>query len=63
MHMMYNKTVNPNNLLSSHPLFVCLFVCGFVTRLTLKESLMELELLTFPEHMSSPPGLSGVRVT
>ena len=32
-------------------------------RLTRRVSLMEQELLTFPEHLSSPPVFSGVRVT
>ena len=36
---------------------------GFVTRLTRQVSLMQEELLTLPEHLSSPPGFSGVRVT
>ena len=34
-------------------------ITEFVTRLTLVEQ----ELLTFPEHMSSPPVFSGDRVT
>jgi hypothetical protein len=34
-----------------------------VTRLTRPVSLMDQELLTLPEHMSSPPVFSGVRVT
>jgi hypothetical protein len=36
---------------------------GFVTRLTRRVSLVEQELLTLPEHLSSPPVFSGVRVT
>ena len=36
---------------------------GFVTRLTQQVSLVEQELLTLPEHLSSPPVISGVRVT
>jgi hypothetical protein len=35
----------------------------FVTRLTLRVSLVERELLTLPEHLSSPPVYIGVRVT
>ncbi len=35
----------------------------FVTRLTLQVSLVERELLTLPEQLSSPPVYSGVRVT
>ena len=36
---------------------------GFVTRLTRRVPLVEQELLTLPEHLSSSPVLSGVRVT
>jgi hypothetical protein len=35
----------------------------FVTRLTRRVSLVEQELLTLPEHLSSPSVFSGVRVT
>jgi hypothetical protein len=35
----------------------------FVTRLTRRVPLVEQELLTLPEHLSSPPVFSGVRVT
>ena len=35
----------------------------FVTILTRWVSLVEQELLTLPEHLSSPPDFSGVRVT
>jgi hypothetical protein len=38
-------------------------IAGFVTRLTRRVSLVEQELLTPPEHMSSLPVFSGVRVT
>jgi hypothetical protein len=38
-------------------------ITGFVTRLTRRVSLVKQELLTLPEHMSSPPVFSGVRVT
>jgi hypothetical protein len=39
-------------------------ITGFVTRLTRRVPLVEQELLTFPpEHLSSHPVLSGVRVT
>ena len=38
-------------------------ITWFVTRLTRQVSLVEQELLTLPEHMSSPPVFSGVRVT
>jgi hypothetical protein len=36
---------------------------GFVTRLTRRVPLVELELLTLPEHLDSLPVFSGVRVT
>ena len=36
---------------------------GFVTRLTRRVPLVEQELLILPEHLSSPPLFSGVRVT
>ena len=35
----------------------------FVTRLTRRVPLVEQKLLTLPEHLSSPPVFSGVRVT
>ena len=38
-------------------------IIGLVTRLTRRLSLDEQELLTLPEHLSSPPVISGVRVT
>jgi len=38
-------------------------ITGVVTRLTRRVSLVEQELLTHPEHMSSLPVFSGVRVT
>ena len=34
-------------------------ITGFVTRLTRRVSLVEQELLTLPEHLSSPPVLVG----
>jgi hypothetical protein len=36
---------------------------GFVPRLTRRVPLVEQELLTLPEHLSSPPVFSGVHVT
>ena len=39
------------------------FVTGFVTRVTRRVSLVEQELLTLPEYLSSPLVLSGFRVT
>ena len=39
------------------------FIIGFVTRLTRRVPLVEQELLTLPEHLSSFPVFSGVRVT
>ena len=38
-------------------------ITGFVTRLTRRVPLVEVELLILPEHLSSPPAFSGVRVT
>jgi hypothetical protein len=38
-------------------------ITGFVTRLTRRVPLVEQELLTLPEHLSSPPVFSGVRIT
>jgi len=37
-------------------------ITGLVTRLTRRVSLVEQELPTLPEHVSSPPVFSGVRV-
>jgi hypothetical protein len=39
------------------------FITGFVTRLTRWVPLVEQEMLTLPEHLSSHPVFSGVRVT
>ena len=36
---------------------------GFVTRLTRQVPLVKQELPNLPEHLSSPPVFSGVRVT
>ena len=38
-------------------------ITGFVTRLTRRVPLVEQELPTLPQHLSSPPVFSGVRVT
>jgi hypothetical protein len=38
-------------------------ITGFVTRLTRRVSLVEQELLTLPERLSSPPVFSEVHVT
>ena len=38
-------------------------ITGFVTRLTLRLSLVEQELLALPKHLSSPTDFIGVRVT
>jgi hypothetical protein len=38
-------------------------ITGFVTRLTRRVPLVEQELPTLPEHLSSPPVFSAVRVT
>ena len=39
-----------------------ILIPGFVIRVTLGVKLVEQELLTLPEHLSSPPIFSGVRV-
>ena len=46
-----------------HFLVLSQLVTGFVTRLTRRVPLVEQELLTLPEHLSSPPVFSGVRIT
>ena len=38
-------------------------ITGFVNRLTRRVTLVKQELITIPEHLSSPPVFSGVRVT
>ena len=38
-------------------------VTGFVTRLTRRVSLVDRGILILPEHPSSPPDFSGIRVT
>jgi hypothetical protein len=38
-------------------------MCQSVTRVTRHVPIVEQELLTLPEHLSSPPVFSGVRVT
>ena len=38
-------------------------IAGFLARLTWRVQLVEQELITLPEHLSSPPDFSGVRVT
>ena len=54
-----------NDISSKHFPVLSLFVTyhRFVTRLTRQVSLVEQELLTLPEHLSSPPVFRGVRVT
>ena len=39
------------------------FITGFITRLARRMSQFGQELLTLPDHLSSPPVFSGVRVT
>ena len=41
--------------------FSFFILAGFLTRLTQRVSLVEQELFTLPEHLSSPPVFSGVR--
>jgi hypothetical protein len=38
-------------------------ITRFVAKLTRRVQLVEQERLTLPEHLSSPPDFSGVRVT
>ena len=38
-------------------------ITGFVTRLTQRVPVVEQELPTLPEHLSSPPSFRGVRIT
>jgi hypothetical protein len=38
-------------------------ITGFLARLTWRVQLVEQELITLPEHLSSPPDFSGARVT
>ena len=45
------------------PFLIHYFIIGFVTRLTRRVTLVKQELLTLPEHLSSSPVFSGVRVT
>jgi hypothetical protein len=40
-----------------------LLVTGFVTKVMRRVPLVEQEVFTIPEHLSSPPGFIGVRVT
>jgi hypothetical protein len=47
----------------SHPVWHVNESYGFVTRLRRRVPLVEQELPTLPEHLSSSPVLSGVRVT
>ena len=66
----YIPRVNYILIICNH-FFICVvlvypnswFITGFVTRLTRQVLLVDQELLTLLEHMSSPPVLSGVRVT
>ena len=37
-------------------------ITGFVTRLTWRVPLVKQELITLPDHLSSPPVVSGIRV-
>jgi hypothetical protein len=52
-HLSYTSQLFPHSRL----------ITGFVTRLTRRVPLVEQELLILPEHLSSPPVFSGVRVT
>ena len=54
------RSPNPS---PAHPPLLQTLDPPLVTRLTRRMLLVEQELLTFPEHRSSPPVVSGVRVT
>jgi hypothetical protein len=45
------------------PIFLVFRIVFIFILLVFVESLMEQELLTLPEHLNSPPAVSGVRVT
>jgi hypothetical protein len=45
------------------PIFLVFRIMFNIILLVLVESLMEQEILTLPEHLSSQPVFSGVRVT
>jgi hypothetical protein len=53
----------PQVVNTSWPFTHSWFITGFVTRWTRPVSLVEQELPTLPEHLSSPPVFSGVCVT
>jgi hypothetical protein len=42
---------------------LCELITEFVTRVTRRASLVEQEMCTLPEHLSSPAVFSGVRIT
>jgi hypothetical protein len=46
-------------VLGAGPFLIHDLITGFVTRLTQQVPLVEQELLTLPEHLSSPPVFSG----
>ena len=71
-----NKIWKPNSWCTKAEQYTCIyynlalyitpvvFTYGMnITRLTRHMSLVEQELLNFPEHLSSTPGFSGVRVS
>jgi Ca2+/Na+ antiporter len=45
------------------PLFFCLFALFLWTLYYISRELVEQEVFTLPKHLSSPPVISGVRVT
>ena len=55
--------INKKQLMKLWKSNTCFGKLGFVTRLTRRVSLMAQELFTLPEHMSSPPVISGIRTT
>ena len=52
-----------NQIMSFYTWNISTTKTGFVTRLTRRVSLVEQDLQTLPEHPSSSPAFSGIRVT
>jgi hypothetical protein len=59
----YLQTLLPLVVYASRPFLISWLITRFVSELTRRLPLLEQELPTLPEHMSSPPVFSGVRVT
>ena len=59
----YGISVSPLVVNTSRSFPHSRLITGFVTRITRRVPLVKQELFTLPEHPSSPPVFSGVRVT